>query len=150
MSFHLPPLRERIQDISPLTRALASRFAVRFHKSLYDIQPAALAVLENFDWPGNIRQLENVVQQAVLVCKGPILTVDDLPPLVRDNAPRPMAPLSRDALTASWENLERAVIQRALQANNFCRSRAASSLGISRVTLYKKMRKYGLEARPSA
>ncbi len=155
MSFHLPPLRERVSDIAPLVRGMAARFNARFRKNLFDVRPEALAALESFDWPGNIRQVENVVQQAVLVSKGTELRLEDLPPLVRQlrpavtpvNGSNGHAPAD-ESLLSSRENMERAVIQRALQANGFSRTRAARALGISRVTLYKKMKKYGLTAPP--
>src|SRR5262249_2682357 len=84
MSFHLPPLRERVQDIGPLVRGMAARFNTKFRKTLTDMSPAALAALEAFPWPGNIRQLENVVQQAVLVSSGHTLLPEHLPPTVRE------------------------------------------------------------------
>src|SRR5262249_486379 len=70
MSFHLPPLRERVQDIGALARGMAARFNTKFRKDLFEIHPEAMAALEMFPWPGNIRQLENVIQQAVLVSGG--------------------------------------------------------------------------------
>jgi two-component system, NtrC family, response regulator HydG len=146
MSFHLPPLRERVQDIAPLARGMAARFNTRFKKELFDIHPAALDVLEGHPWPGNIRQLENVVQQAVLVSSGGELRYDHLPPAVREHAPAP-APSKvprPDTLKHNREAHERGVILEALASHAFNRSRTAASLGISRVTLYKKMRAYGL------
>src|SRR5262249_31645753 len=89
MSFHLPPLRERGQDVGPLLRGMAARFNTRFRKQLFSVAPETVAALENYDWPGNIRQLENVVQQAVLVSKGAELTPDDLPAPVRNCRPVP-------------------------------------------------------------
>ncbi len=163
LSFHLPPLRERVQDIAPLVRAMAARYNLRFQKSLFDIRPEALAALEGFDWPGNIRQLENVVQQAVLVSKGATLLAEDLPPLVRPARPAPLnghahgssgvaqeRPVADNGVTLSAmkrrnEGAEKLVIMRALQDNGFSRTRAAQALGISRVTLYKKMKKYKLD-----
>ena len=59
MSFHLPSLRERVQDIAPLVRGLVARFNTRFRKDLFDISLKAMEILESFPWPGNIRQLEN-------------------------------------------------------------------------------------------
>ncbi|MBI1913805.1 MAG: sigma-54-dependent Fis family transcriptional regulator [Planctomycetes bacterium] len=150
MSFHLPPLRERVQDVAPLARAMAARFNTKFRKQLFDISPEAMAALESHDWPGNLRQLENVVQQAVLVSKGPVLRPDDLPEPVRDcrAAPRLKRSGLVRVLDISRDNAERTVIERALQSNNYSRSRTARSLGISRVTLYKKMKKYGLDGLP--
>ncbi len=146
MSFHLPPLRERVQDIAPLVRGMTARFNTKFRKQLFDISPEAMGALESFHWPGNIRQLENAVQQAVLVSSGPELLLEHLPPPIRDqhNAPRARSGVSADSLAQSREATEKNTIQRALQSHNFSRSRAASALGISRVTLYKKMKKYGL------
>src|SRR5262249_24971958 len=76
MSFHLPPLRERVQDIAPLARGMTARFNHKFHKDLFDITQGAMAALEAFPWPGNIRQLENVIQQAVLVSSGQELLLE--------------------------------------------------------------------------
>jgi transcriptional regulator with PAS, ATPase and Fis domain len=153
MSFHLPPLRERVQDIGPLVRGLAAKYNAKFRKDLFDISIRALDALESFPWPGNIRQLENVMQQAVLVSSGPELLFEHLPQPVRDHqsAPRP-TPVhdNQDNLSHSRETNERNVIVRALDRNGYSRARAASALGISRVTLYKKMKKYGLMQTPAA
>jgi DNA-binding NtrC family response regulator len=154
MSFHLPPLRERVQDVAPLARAMAARFNTKFGKDLFDVSPRALDALEAFPWPGNIRQLENFVQQAVLVSGGPELLLEHLPQQLRDYRPDGRGPAAPpDSLSHSRELLERNVIQRALANQGYSRSRAAHALGISRVTLYKKMKKYGLmraTARPAS
>jgi DNA-binding NtrC family response regulator len=87
VSFHLPPLRERRQDIEPLVRGMAACFAKRFGKPVWDVSPGALVALQSFPWPGNIRQLENAVLQAVLVCRGPELLREHLPIAVSQPAP---------------------------------------------------------------
>jgi DNA-binding NtrC family response regulator len=148
MSFHLPPLRERVQDIAPLVRGLMARFATRFRKDLFDIELRALEALEAHPWPGNLRQMENVLQQAVLMCSGPELRWEHLPQQVREHqTPTPATPRP-DSLEASRDAAEKTVIQRALENHGYSRTRAASALGISRVTLYKKMKKYGLMELP--
>jgi DNA-binding NtrC family response regulator len=146
MSFHLPPLRERVHDIAPLVRGMAARFNNKFHKGLFDISPEAMAALEAFPWPGNIRQLENVVQQAVLVSTGPELLVQHLPQPVQEHAALTVGNghVPGDSLHHNREIAERTSIQRALVNCGYSRARAANTLGISRVTLYKKMKKYGL------
>jgi transcriptional regulator with PAS, ATPase and Fis domain len=147
LSFHLPPLRQRVQDIAPLVRGMAARFGAKFRKDLIDVSPPALAALEAFAWPGNVRQLENFVQQAVLVSSGPELLLEHLPQQVRDYRPvvsTPAAPVRPGSLSQHLELLERDVIQRVLTNSNYSGTRAASALGISRVTLYKKIKKYGL------
>jgi DNA-binding NtrC family response regulator len=152
MSFHLPPLRERVQDIAPLARGMAARFNHKFHKDLFDISPEAMAALESFPWPGNIRQLENVVQHAVLVSTGPELLLQHLPQPVQDYAAASANGNGHVASSVSLHHqrdlIERNVIQRALVNNGYSRARAAEMLGISRVTLYKKMKKYGLMSLP--
>ncbi len=146
MSFHLPPLRERVQDIAPLVRGMTARFTAKFRKELFDVSPEAMAALEAYPWPGNLRQMENVVQQAVLLSSGPELLPRHLPPTVREYAPVRAAAVAGegDSLVRSREAMERAVIQRALVSCGYSRSRTAAALGISRVTLYKKMKKYDL------
>jgi len=151
MSFHLPPLRERLQDIAPLARGLAVRFSGKFRKDLFAISSPALAALLAFPWPGNIRQLENVLQQAVLMSSGPELLLQHLPMPVQLHANSANGKLepTGESLALNRDQLERTVIQRALINSGYSRARAASSLGISRVTLYKKMKKYGLMEAPA-
>lgn len=151
MSFHLPPLRERVQDIGHLARGMAARFNRKFNKELFDIHPETFASLESYSWPGNLRQLENVMQHAVLVSSGPMLLPSHLPPVVQDqvSASTGSGPIDSDSLHHQRDLIERNVIQRALVSNGYSRTRAAGALGISRVTLYKKMKKYGLMKPPA-
>jgi len=166
LSFHLPPLRERPEDVALLARGLAAHFSSRFGKELIDISPDALAVLQSHHWPGNIRQLENVMQQAVMLSDGPVLRLSDLPESVRrasDDSPvgQEYAPMSLpiraaaphvngvghppgNSLMQSRSEYERTLIQRTLKDCRFNRSHAARKLGISRVTLHKKIKQYGL------
>jgi len=178
MAFHLPPLRKRRQDIGLLARGIVAQFNGRFGKGLFDIAPDAVAALENHTWPGNIRQLENVLQEAVLISAGPELTLQDLPiPLGRGHAAEPPAPgpvfsfpaaeqpapraaepagygnghtpAPSDTLLQGRATYERGLIQHTLESCKFNRSRAARALGISRVTLYKKIKQYGLAESPA-
>jgi two-component system response regulator HydG len=152
MSFHLPPLRERVQDIAPLIRALVARFNTKFSKELFDISPQAMDALEAFPWPGNIRQMENFIQQAVLVSSGTELQLEHLPQQVRDYRPARFTVSARaqaDTLSHNREQVERNIIQRTLVNHGWSRVHTANALGISRVTLYKKMKKYGLMRSPN-
>jgi DNA-binding NtrC family response regulator len=148
IALHLPPLRERPQDIAPLTRYFVDQFTAKFRRPLCDIHPEALEALKAFPWPGNIRQLENAVQQAVLHSTGRELLVDHLPRSILMPGQLGKAPLRPSAvsptLSQNRELSERETIQSALEGNHFNRVRAASALGVSRVTLYKKIKKYGL------
>jgi transcriptional regulator with PAS, ATPase and Fis domain len=166
LPIHLPPLRQRVQDIAPLARSLADHYGGKFKKGRVDISPEAMAALEHFPWPGNIRQLDNVIQQAVLLNRGPRMLQQHLPPQLRDAVPAdpicvqatPPPGTVREAVSSTHRNGhtpagslqeglaadERALVQKALQENQHNRSRTAHALGISRVTLYKKMKKYGI------
>jgi transcriptional regulator with PAS, ATPase and Fis domain len=149
INLHLPPLRHRPEDIGPLMRRMVARFGTKFSKKIFSVSPEALRVLESFPWPGNIRQLEHVIQQAVLTCHGNELKVHHLPPAVATRGDMPHATVVAHAgisgtLKQSRESSERANIARALEKSAGSRTRAAHILGVSRVTLYKKMKKYGL------
>ncbi len=147
MPFHLPALRERPKDIEALARGTAAHFTTKFRKELFTISREAMRCLESFPWPGNIRQMENAVQQAVLVSNGSELLPEHLPQSIREHTPptngKPHAP-PVETLSASIDVVERNFILKALERHGNSRARAAEALGISRVTLYKKMKKYGL------
>lgn len=150
VSFQLPPLRHRPEDIGPLVRGMVAHYGTKFGKKLFSVCPDALRTLEAFGWPGNIRQLENVVQQAVLSSSGSELKAQHLSPLIQSRPETPAAnlPVSGNfgggTLKESRAAMERSNILRALERAGQSRTRAAQLLGISRVTLYKKMGKYGL------
>jgi two-component system response regulator HydG len=151
LAFRLPPLRERPQDISPLVRGMVAKYGTRFGKRIQSIQPEALRLLELYPWPGNIRQLENVLQQAILSCNSDELRVQHMPQMIHLTRPDGVGGTESTAgiaqpgtLEHNRETTERAAILRALEKVAFSRTRAAQMLGVSRVTLYKKMRKYKL------
>ncbi|HEX4610227.1 MAG TPA: sigma 54-interacting transcriptional regulator, partial [Urbifossiella sp.] len=153
LSFHLPPLRHRPEDIGPLVRGMVARYGSKFGKRLFSVCPEAMRALESYPWPGNIRQLENVIQQAVLTSSGNELKLHHLSPLVHARpeltaATPPPANGYGGTLKQSRESTERVNIMRALEKAGQSRTRAAQILGVSRVTLYKKMKKYGLFTRP--
>src|SRR5262249_25863883 len=77
---HMPPLRDRVEDIAELALHFMRQFATRSHKHVQQIDDDVLTVLKAYSWPGNIRQLENVIARAVVICEGPLLTIDELPP----------------------------------------------------------------------
>jgi DNA-binding NtrC family response regulator len=152
IAFHLPPLRERARDIGPLVRGMVARYGTKYGKRISAIHPDAMRAIEAFPWPGNIRQLENVVQQAVLTCTSDELSAAHLPSVVRQSPAaggdsRTIAHPS--SLAQNRETTERTVIVRALEKASYSRTRAAQLLGVSRVTLYKKMKKYGLLSKAS-
>jgi DNA-binding NtrC family response regulator len=153
--FHLPPLRHRPEDIGPLARGMVARYGTKYGKKLFGVSADALRTLESLPWPGNIRQLENAVQQAVLTSSGPELKAHHLPPLSPGPEDLPVVAFPPTngyggTLKQTRETTERANILRALEKAGQSRTRAAQLLGVSRVTLYKKMKKYGLFAPPAS
>jgi transcriptional regulator with PAS, ATPase and Fis domain len=146
LPLHLPPLRERIDDISPLAKGLASRYAAQFGKALHEIDREALALLKSYSWPGNLRELDSAMRQAVLLSRGEVLLCQHLPENVRRTRvvgnPRPQS--ADESLRSAREAAERGLVRRVLAAEGHRRDRTAEKLGISRTTLHKKMKKYGL------
>jgi DNA-binding NtrC family response regulator len=154
VGFFLPPLRERRDVIRPLVHRLVADFATRNRRSVTGITEEALQALEAYHWPGNIREMRNVIERGVALCPGTEVELADLPEalrqLVEDTRPAPApsaaaAPLRAGAtLAQTKEEAEAAFILAALKRNDNNRLRAALELGISRMTLYKKLHRYGL------
>lgn len=146
LSFHLPPLRQRVEDIAPLAEGLAARYAIQFGKEPREIDPETRAVLESYSWPGNLRELDNVMRQAVLFSRDTVLMPNHLPDEVRQRRALHQSPIvdAAESLRNEREAAERDLMRRVLANPGQSRKRAAQELGISRVTLHKKMKKYGL------
>jgi transcriptional regulator with PAS, ATPase and Fis domain len=105
-----------------------------------------MTMLERYHWPGNVRELQNVVERAVLLGKGPIITVADLPAEVRGmNGVVISTAIGQKTLKEALEGPERQIIREVLDSNGWNRNLTADQLGINRTTLYKKMKRLGLE-----
>ena len=140
---HLPSLRERIGDVPLLAKHFLKRFATDNGKKVLDIDDATMTILQSHAWPGNIRELENVIERGVILTRGEVLTPGDLPPELTKSAPAPTGDRTL-ALKRALEIPEREIIERTLRAHDWNRQRTASALDINRTTLFNKMRKYGL------
>ncbi len=151
---HIPPLRERTQDIPLLVDHFLFRHAKRMGRRRPSISAAALAVLEGCPWPGNVRQLENACERAVLLADGETIRIEDLPPELHDGAGGPIAPQPGSATEPDEDlsikrrlaALERELIVRALARTKGNRSRAARILDISYKALVYKIRDYGIDS----
>ena len=200
VAFEIPPLRDRLPLIPALARSLLAEYAARTGRRIDAIAPGAMRALRAHSWPGNIRELRNVIERAVALCPGDVIELDDLPDYFQRISPTvtptpasggpaagfgsapaadrfapgtgleaaeglpfsaaaalsvagPMAghradevspPVLKSALAESKERAELSIIAQALERNGWNRLRAAAELGISRMTLYKKLHKYGL------
>jgi transcriptional regulator with GAF, ATPase, and Fis domain len=150
----IPPLRERREDIEPLARHLLTRVAARHARSLF-LSPPALRALLEYPWPGNARELENALEFAVAVCRGQTIHRGDLPLEVQewhsgrtespDKSPHPsVAADDHGAASEAAAEDERQRLKAALDAHRWSRARTARALGMSRTTLWRKMREFGL------
>jgi len=140
---NLPPLRERHGDIPLLVENMLSRYNHSFKKNIKKISREYLDLLESYDWPGNIRELRNVVQRSVLVCNDTELRPEHLPRKFGDLDKKPSR-ISFEIGT-SLENVEREMLIRALAETNNNRTRAAELLGISRRVIYNKLNKHKIK-----
>jgi DNA-binding NtrC family response regulator len=145
VNIELPPLRERQEDIPFLIERFLEEFN-RFHgKQIEGISPEAMDYLLAHSWPGNIRELENAIERAVVFARSSGITPEDLPPQIRGSA-RPVVEIQSGILPLkqALEEPERDIIIHALEANDWNRRRTADMLEINRTTLFHKMKKYGL------
>jgi len=145
INLEIPPLRDRINDIPLLAQQFVEAVCRETGRSFTGFSDEATATLQNYGWPGNVRELQNVVERAILLGKGPIITVDDLPQqMLSRGAPR-VRPVDGHSLKEALEAPERQIIIDTLKAHSWNRNQTAETLGINRTTLYKKMKRLGLD-----
>lgn len=138
IGIHLPPLRERLEDVEPLASHFLAIHASRMMKAVHSISKEALAVLLDYSWPGNVRELENVIERAMILARSDTLTAELLPLGVgKKTLPRQSIPL------VPLDAIERQHIDSVLRETGFHKSRSAEILGISRKTLDRKIAEYG-------
>jgi DNA-binding NtrC family response regulator len=141
-AFPLPiqPLRERPDDIRPLAELFLKRFAARDNRAVKGYTPTAVHVLTGFNWPGNMNELERVVQRAVLFCERDMVDADDL-----DITASKPPPGEHDTSFTVIESVERNAIVQMLKETGGNKLETAKRLGIGRQTLYNKIKAYGIE-----
>jgi DNA-binding NtrC family response regulator len=141
----VPPLRVRREDVEHLARHFLDKYCGQMNKKLGELSPEVLHALEAYDWEGNVRELENVMERAVVLCKGDSVTLRDLPEEVRDEKSSGEAvTMPTGTLTEILESMERQILVKTLERSGGSQTRTASDLGIKRTTLRYKMGKYGL------
>jgi two-component system response regulator HydG len=155
VSIHVPPLRARRSDIPLLAEHFLNQYRTRDSKEIRGIAPEAMRLLLAYEYPGNVRELKHIIEQAVAMSLDPLITADMLPPQVRGAVQRMsepdieepgesiIEPTSKRRLKALDER-ERELILEAIGRNEGNLERAAKDLGISRVTLWRRMKKYGI------
>jgi DNA-binding NtrC family response regulator len=147
VSIHLPPLRDRKEDIPLLVQSFLQEFADERQREIEGFTDEVMQLFENHSWPGNVRELRNVVERAVLFCRGSQITVDELPASLRgdDNGGGQPSPDKVRPLNQAVEEAETAAIRAALAATKGRRADAAELLGISRKTLWEKIKNHDIE-----
>lgn len=145
VTIKLPSLRERLGDVPLLAKRFLRTYSTRHNKDKLGISSEAMEYLERYSWPGNIRELENVIERAVLISQDKFIGIDDLPETIRQEQERPPDIYQPISLREARAEPEKRIILQMLEANNWNRQETANALRINRTTLYKKMKRYGLD-----
>jgi len=145
VAVHLPPLRERRDDIMPLANSFLRRYAAQANRTLNGFTPPAIERLVTFDWPGNVRQLQNEIQRAVLLCEGGEVAAADFSITNVQTGIAMPADEELDPNFTLLEGVERNAIVQTLKATEGNKVEAAKLLGVGRQTLYNKIKAYGIE-----
>ncbi len=151
VSIHLPPLRERREDIPFLAAHFLDRYAAENGRELKGFTARAMDYLSAYEWPGNVRQLENVIERCVVLSSTDTVDAEDLPPEIRDEESQfksavDLLPTKLD-LSETLEKIEAAVIRRALVRADFVQVKAAELLNVSKSLLQYKLKKYNISAK---
>lgn len=147
VTLHVPPLRDRREDIPVLAQHFLSTFAEKNHKQLKGFTPQAMDRFVKYAWPGNVRELMNAVERAVVLSRSEYLEEHDLPVIIRESERSQDESVSfKDAVSGNrpLEDVEKATILSTLASTDGNKSEAARRLGITRKTLHKKLKKYGM------
>ncbi len=137
----LPPLRERMEDIPLLLDHLIARFNRVRGKDIAGVSPEVLTILMNHDFPGNVRELENIIEHAFVLCRNGVILPEHLPQHLRPESSRDLSSPS----AANLQEIEAHFIRECLQRHNWNRAAAARELGMHKTTLWRKMKRLGIE-----
>jgi two-component system, NtrC family, response regulator AtoC len=147
---HLPPLRERHEDIALLARHFLRKICADMRHPICELTPDALIAMESYKWPGNVREMENVIERVVALTDGNVIDRQDLPPQIagtlNESGLLPALHIPEEGLdlTETMAHLERHLIQQAMERSQSIKARAASLLNINRTTLVEKIKRYGM------
>jgi len=140
VEIHLPPLRERTGDIPILSEHFLKIYSKKYRKSIRNIQSSAIKKLNQYHWPGNVRELQHAIERAVIMSEGSSLGPDDF----ILSAQRSSSLGDHDFETYNLDELEKAVINKVMKQNQGNVTQAATQLGLTRTSLYRRMEKHGL------
>lgn len=141
---HIPPLRERIEDIEPLLRYFVSEFARKLNKPIPQIEREVIINLKNYSFPGNVRELRNMIERAIILCKGDILTANDF-----QTRPYIETETQKEITNFNLEDNELNLIRLALKEKSYNQNKSAELLGITRDSLIRRMKKFKIHVSKS-
>lgn len=150
INIELPSLRDRIADIPLLAAHFQQKTCEEAGRVADGFTEDTLQAMQRYNWPGNVRELQNTIERAVLLGRGNKITLEDLPPQIAAGQPVSLDQLSGKALKEAMSVPERAIILEMLENNRWNRNATADALGINRTTLYKKMKRLGIDKLPQA
>ena len=136
---HIPPLRERTEDIEPLLKYFVSEFSRKLNKPVPQIEKDAITSLLNYSFPGNIRELRNMIERAIILCKGDKLTSNDFQTKVQAETDMP-----KEKINFNLEENELFLIRLALKEKSYNQNKSAELLGITRDSLIRRMKKFNI------
>lgn len=151
ISINIPPLRKRKQDISLLVNHFINLYAKENNKKMEGVSQGTLSILTNYDWPGNIRELENIIERAIILDTDNVIETDDLPEIITVTVPQAAETVSANvsmhdgaSLRNALKDPEKIYILKILEEVGWNKKKAAIKLGVNRTTLYNKLRKYNI------
>jgi DNA-binding NtrC family response regulator len=147
-TIELPPLRERVEDLPQLIQMFIQHYAAQNHRDVVGADEECMAALQAHPWPGNVRQLRNVIERAMIVCSGRMLRRADLPEAFRI-ANSSAGSFIKVPLGSSFEDVEKEMISRTIEFTGGNKTRVAEILGVSVKTLYNKLERFAAERKPS-
>ena len=144
VNIHLPPLRDRKEDLPLLLHNLLKNFSSKFNKDIVRISPQAMKILNNYNWPGNIRELENLMEYAFVMCESNTIEIEHLPEKISAEYRSEIIDEKIDSSESPFAASEKMLIMKTLKNNDGHRGKTAKILGIDTSTLWRKMKKYQL------
>jgi two-component system response regulator HydG len=147
-TIEMPPLCQRLEDLPLLIESFLQHFAELNHKQISGVDEECLVALKSHPWPGNVRQLRNVIERASVLCRGPLISIGDLPAEFKSDGQK-AAGLFQIRLGTSLDDVERELISRTLEFAGGNKTRAAEILGITAKTLYNRLERYAADTKPS-
>ncbi len=150
INIELPSLRERIADIPLLAAHFQQKTCEEANRPAEGFTEETMQAMQRYNWPGNVRELQNTIERAVLLGRSNKITLEDLPPQIAAGQPVALDQLTGKALKEAMTAPERAIIIGMLENNRWNRNATADALGINRTTLYKKMKRLGIDKLPQA